>query len=380
MINYGTISGDIFCLILTLILLRYQAQRSKSTVQTLYKTSLYIWCVYLICLAVLMVLNTTQISALRPFKYFINILFIFSAANLGYIWFWFFVLSYGEERLYSSKAHYITALPALALVLLALFSPFTGWLFTLDENNMYQHGPLYVFNFLGSYSYMLFTTLWTVYLIAKSKSRIEVKRNFQILLYGIYPILTAVIQAINGEIHIECYGITLTMLSVYLTLQEEKITVDALTQLNNRYRLESYLQSKIKSYQETVSKSSKLFYIMLDVNKFKLINDKFGHLEGDHALKCVSQVLSRMANTHQYFLARYGGDEFSIVVERYSIKEVEELCEEIKQNVTAANTNPQYELSVSAGCAQYEANKMSIYEWIEEADKNLYKDKNESKN
>lgn len=379
MINYGSISGDIFCLILTIILLRYQAQRNKSTVQNLYKFSLCIWCVYLICLVFLRILNDATGSAVRPLKYIINILFVFSAANLGYIWFWFFVLSYGKEEFYSSKSHYVTAIPAVILIVLAFLSPFTGWLFYLDSNNMYHHGPLYVFNFLGSYLYMLFTTLWTVLLIAKSKSRIEVKRNFQILLYGIYPLLTAIIQAINGELHIECYGITLTMLSVYLTLQEEKITVDALTQLNNRYRLETYLQSKIKQYQEATVNSNSLFYIMLDIDKFKIINDKFGHLEGDHALKCVSQVLSRMANTHQYFLARYGGDEFSIVVERYSIKEVEELCDEIKQNIIASNTNSNYKLSVSAGCAQYGGNQMSIYEWIEEADRNLYKDKNTNK-
>lgn len=380
MFNFGLISGDVFCLVLTIILLRYQAQRSKSTVQNLYKTALYIWCAYLVCLVVLKVLNVVQGPVVRPLKYIINILFTFSAANLGYIWFWFFVLSYGGESFYSSKTHYITAVPALILVIAAMISPLNGCLFALDANNMYVHGPLYVLNFLGSYSYMLITTLWTVYLIAKSKSRLEAKRNMQILLYGLYPILTGIIQAINGNIHIECYGITLTMISVYLTLQEEKITVDALTQLNNRYRLESYLQNKTKQYQEVTVNSKSLFYIMLDINKFKIINDKFGHLEGDHALKCVSQVLSRMANTHQYFLARYGGDEFSIIVERYSINEVKELCAEIKENVKAANTNPYYELTVSAGCSQYQGSKMSVYEWIEEADKNLYKDKNESKN
>lgn len=379
MYSLSSFASIIFCLIITLIIAKFQAKRNKSTTQRLFRYTIVAWCAYLVCIMLLHLISGKQFFLARPICIFLNFIFVYIAANLGFVWFWYFVLSFVSDKLYTTKHQIISAIPAFILIITAFISMKTGWIFSVDETNTYVRGPLYALNFLGSYSYIFVTTIWTVVLIVRAQNRHERRLYWSVLSYGIYPILTGVIQAFNGALEIESFGITLTIVSAYLSLQEEKITVDALTQLNNRYRLESYLTEKARSFADGQYNNNSLFYVMLDVNKFKQINDKFGHLEGDHALKNVARVLSEMANTHQYFLARYGGDEFSIVCERYSIKEVEELCDEIKTAVRENNDNPLYELSVSAGCAKYEGKEMYLSDLIELADKRLYEDKKTEK-
>ena len=89
------------------------------------------------------------------------------------------------------------------------------------------------------------------------------------------------------------------------------ISVDDLTHLNNRGQINRYLE------QLRYSEDSKVYIMMLDINRFKGINDTYGHAEGDRALIIASEVLRRTCEQikSQVFLGRYGGDEFTIVLQ-----------------------------------------------------------------
>ena len=83
---------------------------------------------------------------------------------------------------------------------------------------------------------------------------------------------------------------------------------DALTGLNNRRRLDQFLEEHL----EISSKDRPVSLLLMDVNGFKKINDKFGHIEGDAVLKMVGTVLKLAAADFDAFAARYGGDEFCL--------------------------------------------------------------------
>ena len=90
-----------------------------------------------------------------------------------------------------------------------------------------------------------------------------------------------------------------------------QVSVDKLTQVNNRQNLLSYLSYKINNHEETV------YLIMMDIDKFKTINDTYGHLAGDDALICVAKALKQACAQFKKrpFIARYGGDEFVVILE-----------------------------------------------------------------
>ncbi len=116
----------------------------------------------------------------------------------------------------------------------------------------------------------------------------------------------------------------------------------------------------------------------MDIDKFKYINDNYGHLEGDTALVKTAVLLNGICDRHHDFVARYGGDEFVIVCRRRSASEIEELKDEINKAVLQMNKaeNLPYTLSLSIGSAMFDINK-SNDEIFAEADKKLYSIKSE---
>lgn len=116
---------------------------------------------------------------------------------------------------------------------------------------------------------------------------------------------------------------------------EEK-TRDILTGLPNRLRLISYLESVMEesdgnSEQSSVSSPDRYAVLFLDLDSFKVINDSFGHVAGDHLLKCIANRLQLAVDTtmtkgsgHPALVARMGGDEFAILLQQNGTKDVVE--------------------------------------------------------
>ncbi len=98
------------------------------------------------------------------------------------------------------------------------------------------------------------------------------------------------------------------------------ISIDPLTQLNNRNRMEQHLFECVRSQDVN------MHLLVLDVNRFKKINDEHGHAQGDLALKSIANCLKESCIEKSDFIARYGGDEFVIV---YKGNDVEGLCQRI---------------------------------------------------
>lgn len=110
---------------------------------------------------------------------------------------------------------------------------------------------------------------------------------------------------------INSMGITLAIFQVYINSMEQMISQDALTQLKNRNELIKYLSDKMKNND----RRKNLYLLMMDADYFKKINDQYGHMEGDNALVCIAEVLREVGVEKEYFVARYGGDEFIVIYE-----------------------------------------------------------------
>ena len=119
-----------------------------------------------------------------------------------------------------------------------------------------------------------------------------------------------------------------------------------------------------------------LYVVLMDLNGFKQINDKFGHTAGDQALRQAAQLLRRCCQRED-FLARYGGDEFLVVAERERAADIPVLIDRFRGVMDQFNRRGEepYALSVSAGCARWEDGYPTLDAFIADADERMYEDK-----
>ncbi|MDO6748856.1 GGDEF domain-containing protein, partial [Gilvimarinus sp. 1_MG-2023] len=86
---------------------------------------------------------------------------------------------------------------------------------------------------------------------------------------------------------------------------------DGLTGIANRRRFDEFLLAEWRRAQR---QQSNLAVMMVDVDAFKAFNDRYGHVQGDEALRQVARALDDSVNRSHDLVARYGGEEFSIVL------------------------------------------------------------------
>jgi diguanylate cyclase (GGDEF)-like protein len=142
---------------------------------------------------------------------------------------------------------------------------------------------------------------------------------------------------------------------------------DSLTGLANHRRLLEVLENEIQRCRRT----GRSFAVLLfDLDGLKKINDKYGHLTGTHAIKRLGAVLrsiSRSIDTP----ARYGGDEFALILPESGAGEAEQAAARICERLIQDGQEPS--ISVSVGQAVYPADGRSIEQLLSAADIALYK-------
>lgn len=142
---------------------------------------------------------------------------------------------------------------------------------------------------------------------------------------------------------------------------------DILTGAKNR----TYFEEVEKRYSE--ERKLPLGVIMGDANGLKLVNDTFGHRQGDKLLIDITEVLKNVSkNVGEVF--RIGGDEFIILVPEASLKQCEELILEIEDKCNQYK-NDLFNISISLGAAVKYDDKKDIYEVIKEAEDKVYRNK-----
>ena len=165
-----------------------------------------------------------------------------------------------------------------------------------------------------------------------------------------------------------CVCVTLELLCLYIGTLNHQVSIDSLTQVNNRQNLFGYMNYKLKNHEEP------LHFLMIDLDGFKRINDTWGHPEGDNALVTLAGVLKKACGPFRKrpYIARYGGDEFIVVMEG-SADDAAALCELIRKTMDEANRSIEaYDISLSIGEAEWREG-MTPKEVISEADRELYR-------
>jgi diguanylate cyclase (GGDEF)-like protein len=159
---------------------------------------------------------------------------------------------------------------------------------------------------------------------------------------------------------------------------EQLAVTDDLTQVYNYRFLKMALRREVK---RAARFSQRFSVLMIDVDNLKRYNDRNGHLRGSEVLRMIAQVLVREARSID-LVAKYGGDEFVIILPQTEREGARVLADRIKMSVetTAFPLVPPGIITVSLGLATYPDNGLTAGELLESADIALYAAKESGKN
>jgi len=162
----------------------------------------------------------------------------------------------------------------------------------------------------------------------------------------------------------------------------ELATSDGLSGLANRRGFDARLEAE---WQLAAELKRPISLLMIDVDLFKLFNDRYGHLEGDHCLRGVGEALAKISKGEADFAARYGGEEFAVLLPGASLDKAAEIAERLRRTVESlsfANAgSPWGYVTISVGVASFIPDeKDSAEKLVEAADAGLYAAKRRGRN
>ena len=368
------IGMDAFAILVILIVFFSSNRlRSKSYDQRLLRRIQVTLIVVLMTDAIMWIFNGRPGKAALLIEYVDNIVFLMFVLHVTFCW-----LQYGWYRIYRvpfPKKYRVVfcTVPFILLALLAATTPWTKLVFYIDESNYYHRGNL---NIIYSIFFMLYILFTSIIALRKYKTTVLQSDKNELLSISTFilaPLIGGVAQAFMYGCSLSSPATAFSMLLVYLNLQDSAISQDGLTQLNNRFTLDRYLQNYFDS-----EKKDNICLIIFDVNSFKSINDTYGHLNGDKALTQIATTLKFAFRRTNAFLARYGGDEFVSIIQDCDKEKAEAEIQKVKTVLSNFNStkNFPFMLTISAGyCICPTEGVTSAKELIQHADKNMYEEK-----
>ncbi len=300
-------------------------------------------------------------------------LYFFSESLIGYFYTNYILkrINLQEKRKYK----FILYIPLILSIFFLIINFFQKTLFTISIDNLYSPSKyLYLYNLINAVYVLIIITYLISYYFYNKNSKNEIK---SLILFTLLPVVSAGIQNYNYGIILGQVGFTLSELLIYFNNQKKEANYDELTGVYNRRAFN-------KRANKIFYSNKSMFLMLMDADDFKIINDKYGHLEGDKALIQIAYILNRaINNTHKnYSLARYGGDEFVIVGNIQNKDEVAQLINQIEEEEKKYNkeTNNKYNIKLSIGYALQNDNHTSVEDLIKEADALMYAKKRKRKN
>ena len=287
---------------------------------------------------------------------------------------WFMYMAASENMLIGKtrKQRLLLELPLFisfaAMVIAYAVAPFF-WVSETGELSFWYYPMLLAAPLL----YIFVSTVISFVNAAKVEAR---DRKVRYLLIGVYPlsvVFFGLLQLIALDAPLFCFGCTIMMLFFYIQSMQGQISADSLTGLNNRRNLDRYL--RMIRYRE----QNRSWAVMIDIDHFKQINDTYGHTEGDRALILVAETLKKSCEKirSSVFLGRYGGDEFTMIIESAEEETMEALRDNLRETLRKKQEENHllYNLQISMGYDCLQGPEDTMEACLVRADEKLYQDK-----
>ena len=295
------------------------------------------------------------------------ILFI---ANIVFAFFW---TVYVDYKLFTDinrikRIYPFVAIPAVIIIIGCLINLVTPVFFVVDNNNIYQRTDLYIIPYAVTYLYLAYGVI----LIYSYRKKVHKYLFLPAIMFMIPILIGSLLQFFFYGYSLVWLGVSLGMIYLYINVQNEASYVDMLSGLFNR----QYLSNLLLMYSKRKDTASLTAGIMLDIDSFKSINDRFGHSVGDDAISTVGKMLHKAVG-EKGVICRYGGDEFIILMDVNSQEEIIDMIDVIKTQEIALNESGKkpYNINFSIGYGTYDSKRESIDDFLKKIDTSMYEEK-----
>ena len=365
---------NIFSLVLIGIVLLKTMGLSQMVAQSHFAMSIIAEMVFFVSDTLFVLVNEGVLPGGKPVMMACKEVYFLATAAMCFFWFIYFEYL-RETRFVKRRIYVLYSTSILWLMVIALLANlFNHSLFYIDESGVYRRGPFFILTYILSYSYVLIAFIRVMINLKRDTEATNKDLLIRLAFFPLFPGISGVLQFIYPRLPIACAAISITTLYLYLTWVDQLISLDPLTGLNNRKQLTHTFNNLSKSHED----QDKIRLYLIDVNHFKQINDTYGHLQGDNALKIIAEALKAACKgaNRGTVIARYGGDEFVILVSENNNDETIDLKERIKEKLKELSKKKSvpFELTVSVGSACSD-NGDSLKDLILKADKAMYMEK-----
>lgn len=297
------------------------------------------------------------------------------SVNAAFELYW---VCYLESRLHSdwsrfSKRTVLLSIPAVLMFISAGVNLFTPVFYYLDESLHYFRTEAFFISNIPPVFYFVYGIV-----LAQRLNRKNHEYGFFPVLLFLLPILVALIA--EGSIYGLCLiplSCSISLMSVYLTTQQNLVNIDPLSKLYTRSQLVHFVESELSILQ----RGNGIVGVMIDMDDFKIINDCFGHLMGDEAIfqmgLFIRQCDDGSKTLHGF---RYAGDEFAVLLEGGKT-EAEFFINRLNEKVEQWNQreNGTYRLAFSYGMTMLDRKRDSVDSFLGRMDELMYQQKKEKK-
>lgn len=370
---FYTEASFICVLILTMILINDRLHGTLQEKRLWFRRAVITFILYFISDACWAAMLSGLFPQIRFFAVLVNLTNHIFLNLMGYGMFMFITISEKMTFAHNRRRMLLCFLPVvisiLGMTVLYMINP----LFWINEN--LELNPIYYpFLFVPP---SLYLCAGFAHSVINAKHTDVKEEKLQYFLLGSIPIgvmAFGMIQVVVLNAPTFCFGCTIMWVWFYMQNMQTMISVDDLTRLNNRRQINRYID------QFHYSEDNRIIIMMIDIDRFKMINDTFGHAEGDRALIIVSEALRQTCENlnSSAFLGRYGGDEFTIIIKNPKEDEQpEQISETIRRTISQKqeDNHLSYDLEISIGYDELKSRDDTIQDCLIRADEKLYIDK-----
>ena len=365
----GALVLNIYTFVLALMMLLFQENDRKS------KTNIaFIKLVSILAILVFVSAVGEVASELGPEYLFLvkfSSYFVFAFDPLGFLFSLAYIDSYtvyGDENKRSAFLWFMRIYAILNFAAVTFSEIFgKGWFFFYDGAT-YHRGELYL---IRGFFHVVLCLAVVCYVIVFKDGIIESYR-VPITLFPVIVALGGLLQVTVTTLNLEYASTVIACMILLIYVQRRDINLDYLTGVVNRRGIDIALNRAIAD-----SKEKQFAAVMIDVDYFKSINDKYGHKAGDEVLESIAQVL-RSSFGKNDVVGRFGGDEFCVITKTNDEKALKHKMNIVKNSIADIewSNKDDIDLSISTGIAVYDySSGMKVKDFMEHIDRKMYKEK-----
>ncbi|MBQ7919758.1 MAG: GGDEF domain-containing protein [Lachnospiraceae bacterium] len=252
-------------------------------------------------------------------------------------------------------------IPGIIVAIGTLTTQWTGFVFYVDENNVYTRGSLFTWTLVisGAYFFCVVFTSYREYRDADLQEKLYLLGIFLVAAAGV------IIQIADTTIRSMWPTVAITLLLYYVFTLEMSAKYDFLTGVRNR---NAYDQKR-----EKLHNNRSYGLVVFDINGLKTINDQLGHQQGDQLISESARIL---VDTFWGYgkIYRIGGDEFALVFEKCDRETIDTRIGVMESRIAKENQNrTDWKISISYGVEIHKSDDEKTYEEVfENADNKMY--------